>query len=149
MISILGVLRDIGVDVDDGEYPQQIHCPFHGGGQEMHMSARVYPLTNSWYCFTEGKSYTPMTTLATAYEITPAQAVYMLRERYGTSDTQPVQSSEKLLPKIADLISCLSMDDLMSDEVDIFLSRVACGYSTATLESDMKSIIGKRWARLV
>ena len=149
MISILQVLRDIGVSVSDDQYPQQIHCPFHASGQELHMSARVYPQTNSWYCFTESRSFTPLTTMATAHEISNSQAAYMLRERFGTDDISLSKSSEKILSRIADTISVLSLDDLLSDEVDSFLANVARGYSTLSLESQMKAIIGKRWSRLM
>jgi hypothetical protein len=149
MISIVQVLRDIGVEVRDEQYPQQIQCPFHGGGQELHMSARVYPQSNSWYCFTESKSFTPATTLANAYEVSISQARHMLRERFGTTETKIPTTNEKILPRIADLISCLTLNDLLSDEIDMFLSNVARGYSSSRLETQLKDILEKRWPRLV
>jgi len=148
-ISIIKVLQDIGVDVDEGEYAQQMQCPFHGSGNEMHKSARVYPATNSWYCFTEGKSYSPVATVAIANEVSFSQAYNLLKSRYGVVDNSSTQSSENIMPKIADMLSCLSTDDFLSSELDSFMAHLARGYSVASLETEMDSIIRKRWARLV
>ena len=51
MLTIAQALRDIGVDVPDSSRQIQIACPFHKGGAELQESARIYPESNSFYCW--------------------------------------------------------------------------------------------------
>jgi hypothetical protein len=52
-IPIVQVLEDYGYRVrgDGGEREQQFSCNLHGTGWDTKPSARVYPESNSWYCF--------------------------------------------------------------------------------------------------
>ena len=52
-VPILDVLLSYGYRVrDDGGYrEQQFSCDLHGSGQDAKPSARVYPDSNTWYCF--------------------------------------------------------------------------------------------------
>jgi len=53
MIPIVQVLADYGYDVraDGGDREQQFPCNLHGDGFDLKPSARVYPDSQSWYCF--------------------------------------------------------------------------------------------------
>lgn len=57
-VPIIRVLADYGYHVNpDGEdREQQFSCDLHGSGQDRKPSARVYPSTNSWYCFGCGQT---------------------------------------------------------------------------------------------
>jgi len=52
-IPIVSVLATYGYHVrtDGGDREQQFPCDLHGDGQDNKPSARVYPQSNSWYCF--------------------------------------------------------------------------------------------------
>lgn len=55
-IPLLDVLAYYGYDVgtsEDREY--QFRCDLHGDGSDNAPSARVYPSTNTWYCFACGR----------------------------------------------------------------------------------------------
>lgn len=56
-VPIQRVLADYGYQVDaayDGE--QQFGCDLHGDGMDNKPSARVYPISASWYCFSCDRS---------------------------------------------------------------------------------------------
>lgn len=52
-VPIVRVLATYGYHVrdDGGDREQQFSCDLHGDGQDGRPSARVYPASNSWYCF--------------------------------------------------------------------------------------------------
>ena len=52
-IPILEVLHALGYQVHPGagDREQQFPCDLHGDGRDGKPSARVYPSSNSWYCF--------------------------------------------------------------------------------------------------
>ena len=52
-IPIVSVLSSFGYQVrpDGGDREQQFPCDLHGDGRDNKPSARVYPETQSWYCF--------------------------------------------------------------------------------------------------
>ena len=50
-VPILTALRHYGFPVYDGGAKQQFPCRFHGDGTDVTPSARVYPDTNSAYCW--------------------------------------------------------------------------------------------------
>lgn len=52
-VSILQILVAYGYNVraDGGHREQQFSCDLHGSGLDQKPSARVYPESNSWYCF--------------------------------------------------------------------------------------------------
>ena len=54
-IPILSVLAGYGYDVHGDTREQQFKCDLHGDGHDNAPSARVYPETNTWYCFACGK----------------------------------------------------------------------------------------------
>lgn len=56
-VEIVRVLADYGyaVNPDGGDREQQFACDLHGDGQDSSPSARVYPATNSIFCFAENR----------------------------------------------------------------------------------------------
>lgn len=58
VIPISKVLEDYGFNVraDGGDREQQFSCNLHGSGQDMSPSSRMYPDSNSAYCFGCGRT---------------------------------------------------------------------------------------------
>ena len=48
------------VEIPDYGRPTQFRCPFHKLGHELTPSARFYPATDSFHCFTCNRSWTPL-----------------------------------------------------------------------------------------
>lgn len=58
------VLEDYGYKVRaDWDAEQQFCCDMHGDGRDTKPSARVYPASNSWYCFACGRTRDVITTI--------------------------------------------------------------------------------------
>jgi len=84
-IPILRVLVALGYDVraDGGDREQQFSCDLHGSGLDGKPSARVYPDSNSWYCFGCGLTRDPIETLRAKEDLGFWEAVKVLEQSYG------------------------------------------------------------------
>lgn len=86
-MTITAACREAGVDIPDfGASSIKTYCPF---GEVMHNDGgtskafRVYPDTNTAYCFAGCGRYTPVTLLAASKDISPEEAAEMILERVG------------------------------------------------------------------
>ena len=69
-VLIWDALTMIGLgDQSMGNHETQVRCPFHKAGREESPSARVYPATNSFYCFTCHQSWDGIGALARHWDI--------------------------------------------------------------------------------
>jgi hypothetical protein len=84
-VPILRVLSTLGYDVreDGGDREQQFRCDLHGSGLDGKPSARVYPDSNSWYCFGCGVTRDPIETLRAKQDMNFWQAVKVLEQAVG------------------------------------------------------------------
>ena len=84
-VPILRVLVALGYDVraDGGDREQQFSCDLHGSGIDGKPSARVYPDSNSWYCFGCGLTRDPIETVRAKEDLDFWQAVKVLEQAYG------------------------------------------------------------------
>jgi len=84
-VPILRVLATLGFDVreDGGDREQQFRCDLHGTGHDDKPSARVYPDSNSWYCFGCGLTRDPIATLRAKQDLGFWQAVQVLEQAVG------------------------------------------------------------------
>lgn len=85
-INIEAVLQEYGYDVhvDGGE--QQFRCDLHGDGSDNAPSARVYPQTNSWFCFACGKSRDAISTVVEKEGLSFNDSCSVLEKKYGLSE---------------------------------------------------------------
>ena len=81
-IPVVRVLSDYGYNVnpDGGDREQQFQCDLHGDGSDGRPSARVYPDSNSWFCFACGR---------------PRDAIQTCREKEGLDFWGAVHALEK------------------------------------------------------
>jgi DNA primase len=84
-IPIAQVLADYGYHVrsDAEDREQQFPCNLHGDGSDVKPSARIYPSSNSWYCYA---CSTVRDAIATVREIDNLgfnQALTFLEHKYG------------------------------------------------------------------
>ena len=103
-IAITRVLSDFGYMVrpDAGDREQQFSCDLHGDGQDNKPSARVYPETNSWYCFACGKSRDNIETVRENKNLGFVEAIVWLEKKYNleelsweAGDSQPREQTQR------------------------------------------------------
>ena len=84
-MDILRVLDAFDYDVrtDGGGREQQFSCDLHGSGQDNKPSARVYPDSDSWYCFGCGVSRDAIQTVRDKLDKSFVEAVAWLEKTYS------------------------------------------------------------------
>jgi len=84
-IPIAQLLADLGyavrADADDRE--EQFSCDLHGDGRDSKPSARVYPDSNSWYCFGCALARDTIDTVRAKQDLGFMPAIAWLEKRYG------------------------------------------------------------------
>lgn len=115
-LPIARVLADLGYDVrpDAGDREQQFSCDLHGDGQDSKPSARVYPDSNSWYCFACSLSRDAIETIRAKKRLGFTEAVKWLETTYQLPQLpwedegpheKPEQTLARQLGEILDLTS--------------------------------------------
>jgi DNA primase len=84
-VSVVKVLSALGYEVrtDADDREQQFRCDLHGTGHDDKPSARVYPDSNSWYCFGCGVTRDPIETIRAKQGVGFWQAVKILEQAFG------------------------------------------------------------------
>lgn len=82
-IPILSVLSAYNYDVHGRDHQQQFRCDLHGDGNDNAPSARVYPETNTWFCFACGKVRDTIATVMEKEGLEFNQACKALELKYG------------------------------------------------------------------
>ena len=82
-IGIEQGLNDLGYNVHPVDREQQFPCDLHGDGQDGKFSARVYPDSNSWYCFACGKSRDLIETYRDKFGLSFGKACFTIEKKYG------------------------------------------------------------------
>ena len=92
--SIVEVLADLGyhVHAHGGDREQQFSCDLHGDGSDSKPSARVYPDSNSWYCFACGKVRDAISTVREKWGYSFPEACKYLEDKYGVDYTPSAYS---------------------------------------------------------
>jgi len=84
-IPMVRVLYDYGYAVhpDGGDREQQFQCDLHGDGKDGKPSGRLYPSSNSMYCFACGRSRDSITLTMEKEGVKFPDACLKLEKRYG------------------------------------------------------------------
>ena len=84
-VNIVDFLSDLGYAIHShgGHREQQFSCDLHGDGTDSKPSARVYPSSNSWYCFACSKKRDSITTLMEKKGLTFHEACDTIENKYG------------------------------------------------------------------
>ena len=100
-IRITDLLAELGYGVQPVEREQQFGCDLHGT-RDGKPSARVYPASNSWYCFACGKSRDAIRTVMDKLDLDFKQAMVWLEKTYNLptfvrhADTVPISLTDAL-----------------------------------------------------
>ena len=102
-IPIVEILRDYGyaVRVDSGQREQQFSCNLHGDGKDGKPSARVYPGSNSWYCFACDRTRDAIATVREREGLGFKEALQLLEQKFSLpplpwEDEEPHQEGVSL-----------------------------------------------------
>lgn len=90
-VSLYDILDFLDVKYIDRRVDSQVNCPIHKEGQEVDASARVYHATNSMYCFTCHKTYTPLSLVMARFEFNVPAAVQFIKTKFQYSPTPLVE----------------------------------------------------------
>lgn len=98
-VSISDLLHDLGyrVHADPGGRQQQYACDLHGDGSDGKPSARVYPGSNSTYCFACGRARDPIQFVREKVGKDFFQALHYLEDKYGLA---PLLWEEEAEPEL-------------------------------------------------
>ena len=118
-IPIAQVLHDLGyaVRADGGNREQQFPCDLHGDGVDIKPSARVYPASNSWYCFMEDKTRDAIETVRAKKGLGFMEAIAYLEKTYGLEPLPWEEGEHEHLPTASEEI-WKSMDQTKTFEDD-------------------------------
>ena len=108
LLTIQEALRRVGADSPENRgHDFSIKCPFHKAGREVKPSMRVYPSTESAYCFTCHKSYNPVSLLAQYYGTSNSEMAARLHA--GGEQVELPRYTAKLDKQLADLVLSLQV----------------------------------------
>lgn len=83
-VSILDVLASYGYEIHTGyDGEQQFRCDLHGTGHDNKPSARVYPDSNSTYCWACDRSRDPIAYVIEKEGVEFMDALKRLEDKYG------------------------------------------------------------------
>lgn len=143
-IPILQLLQDYGYEVmaDGGDREQQFCCDLHGDGRDSKPSARVYPETNSWYCWACGRSRDHIQTCREKESLDFWKAIEALERKYrlpflpwddseGGQPARKISVSEQVLSKLTsektyeeEVARVERLLQRMSDEKEVPMNKV-------------------------
>lgn len=137
-VSIVQLLEDYGyrVRANGQDREQQFSCNLHGDGQDNKPSARVYPDSDSWYCFACGVSRDAIATVEANEGVGFWDAIKLLETKYnlpplewaGSKDVSVVESvSAHLSPGVSfqdDLARIYARLDRLTTDRSLPLDRL-------------------------
>lgn len=134
-VSILFACRLIGMRVGDTDYGRslKVHCPF---GELYHTdlgadrAMRIYPDTNTAWCFACSAGYTPVRLVATAWGMPQADAALLLLDEAGLRLPSPAQAWARAVnpPEPAPQVSHLA------EALKTFCARIDAAWSWRQFE---------------
>ena len=140
MLSIVSILRSLGASdlPADTDYPYQISCLFHDGDERPSM--RVYPETNSCYCWKCHKSWNPISAYAEAHEISYFAAKQALGLSYGKGGEEARRASS--VRELEDYLLLALQSNPRPSQVWEWISKSARGVDAYSLIEEVKAGLG-------
>lgn len=142
-VSITLACRLVGIEIEAGrtEGSTKTYCPFgqfyhSDGGKEP--ALRIYPQTNSAYCFSCKKFFSPTTIVSDAFGISKKQAAVELLDRVGYKPLSALELWEGVQerPPKPDT-SMLSM------ALKVYCFRICSDWNKLQFESEIAGILDK------
>ena len=135
-VPLARILADYGyaVNPDGGDREQQFQCDLHGDGRDGKASGRLYPSSNSMYCFACGRARDAVSLAMEKEGLKFGDALEKLERRYGLPPLPDDGSDdEDEVGKADDIASVLSEKPASLEEAtartDRFLRRVTAARS--------------------
>lgn len=121
-VGIVQFLSDMGYAIQPhgGDREQQFSCDLHGDGSDSKPSARVYPSSNSWYCFACSKKRDSITTLMERKGLSFHQACDTIEQTYGLPP-MPFEKEENEFDELATFEQNQQSFDTMKKRIDNLL----------------------------
>lgn len=136
-IPIAQVLYDYGYPVrPDGEdREEQFPCDLHGDGHDNKPSARLYPDTNSWYCFACSVTRDAIDTVKAKENVSFMEAISILETRYNLPTVSWEEGDYDATPKPDQEIRALLKhpERTFEDDLRIFRSVLTAETNDRTL----------------
>ena len=135
--------RLVGVDIEDGLEGRSVktYCPFgrffhSDGGKEP--ALRIYGESNSAYCFSCKKYFTPVTLISDAFDMSKKQAAMDLLERVGWKPLSAAEMWAGVQPKP------LEPDrTLLSHALIVYCSRIDSDWQKSQFNPKISSVLDK------
>ena len=124
-IDIVRILADLGYDVRGGSQGQetQFSCDLHGDGKDMKPSARVYPVSNSWYCWACGKARDAVETIREKMGVGFGEALSWIEKQYGLPP-MPWEPSDHKTTLSEELVARIDVAKTFNDDIRAFDSMM-------------------------
>jgi hypothetical protein len=140
--NIVSVCRLIGMPMPDFEFASswKMYCPF---GEVSHIDGgqakafRVYPETNTAYCFACGILYTPVRLLATAKDIEYDEAADMILEMAGVTEANSEERWAELTTPPTETVSTADL----AEALKIFCARTVPNWKKRQLDADVSGLV--------
>jgi len=124
-VDIIDVLANLGYAVRGGSRGQeeQFSCDLHGDGRDNKPSARVYPASNSWYCWACGRSRDAIGTVREKIGLGFGDALSWLEKEHGLPP-MPWEPSDRGPSLSEELASRIDADKTLDDDLRSFDSMM-------------------------
>lgn len=139
MMTIQEALSRAGADVLHISTPHQVSCPFHGA--DINKSMRVYPATDSCYCWTCGRAWNPIAVMAEYQGVDYYAALRKVKMEFG--DAEYVARAVKRENSEMEKLFLAVMDDarISRAKIDELLTRAARGYDSHGVMMELRILL--------
>ena len=118
-VSIFDV---VGLPHLRGDQPQQVHCPMHDDARK---SARIYPETNTMFCFAESKAWDPVAAVAEREGLSMGEAARLILDGRGVVWQEAFSGSSEFRKLLARHNGSLSERDVKTLRLEIHEQALA------------------------
>ncbi len=135
-VMITQVLSHYGYNVHPELVEQQFPCDMHGDGHDSKPSGRVYPQSNSFYCFACDVSRDPISTVMEKEGVEFVEAIKVLERRYKLPEL-PWEEEDKREKPLEHRIGEMVQGGTNSNSFDNARKRVHSMLDAATEDRDL------------